>query len=226
MHFKLELILREGFGMGFAEEFEMRLDDAILPDPTVSFELKMTDKVVASVADLWREGSQQPLAHELFREAAQQKSENPRSCLVLGVAAAEVGFKQLVGGLLPDAKWLADNAPSPPLVTMLKDYLPILPTKGRLNGFKPKVPATLIETLKKAVLLRNDVVHGKTPTIPREKSLQEILEAIHDCLYLFDFCNGHLWAWNLITVETQKLIVQESSGISSAPNQRKSGPRK
>ncbi len=76
-------------------------------------ELMMTAEVATSVADLWRRGSQQPLAHELFREAAEQQSENPRSCLILGVAAAEVGFKQLVGSLVPDAKWLADNAPSP-----------------------------------------------------------------------------------------------------------------
>jgi hypothetical protein len=177
-------------------------------------ELMMTDKVATSVADLWRQGAQQPLAQELFREATEQQSENPRSCLVLGVAATEIGFKQLVGNLVPDAKWLADNVPSPPLVTMLKDYVPILPTKFRLNGVKPKVPDKLIDTLKKAVLLRNHVVHGKAPKISRE-SLREIIEAIHDCLYLFDCYNGHRWAWNLITIETQRLILQESSGNSS-----------
>jgi hypothetical protein len=201
-----------------------KLPRAINLNLTFGFrELIMTDKVAASVAELWRQGAQQPLSQELFREAAEQKSENPRSCLVLGVAAAEVGFKHLVGSLVPDAKWLADNVPSPPLVTMLKDYMPMLPTEARLNGVKPKVPDKLIVTLKKAVLLRNQVVHGKTPKISSE-TLQEILEAIHDCLYLFDCYNGHGWAWKLITFETQKLILQEASGKSSASSQQKSKP--
>jgi hypothetical protein len=101
----------------------------------------------------------------------------------------------------------------------LREYLPILPTEIRLNGAKPKVPDKLIDTLKKAVQLRNQVVHGKAPEIPRE-TLQEILKAIHDCLYLFDYYNGHRWAWNLITVETQRLIAQESSGNSGASGKK------
>jgi len=165
--------------------------------------------VINSVADLWQEAAEEPLAHELFCEAADQEQKNPRSCLVLTVAAAEIGFKQLVGSLVPDAKWLADNVPSPPLVTMLSNYLPTLPLKVRINGSRPKVPAKLISTIKTAVQLRNQVAHGNSPKIPSKK-LHEILMAIHDCLYLFDYYNGHSWAWNRISIETQELIEKES----------------
>ena len=186
-------------------------------------ELIMTDAAAAAVDELWQGGIEEPLAHELFREAAAQEDDNPRSCLVLGVAAAEVGFKQLVGSLVPDAKWLADNVPSPPLVKMLRDYLPTLPTKVRLEGAKPRVPTNIIETLRKAVLLRNQVSHGEAPKISSD-TLHEILGAIHDCLYLFDCYNGHRWAWDRITIETQRLIVQESSEDSSGGKEKKTKP--
>lgn len=178
---------------------------------TVGFdELIVTDAVAASVVELWQEGTDEPLAHELFREAAAQEEDNPRSCLVLGVAAAEVGFKQLVGNLVPDAKWLADNVPSPPLVKMLKHYLPVLPTKARVNGTTPKVPSQLIKALDEAVRLRNEVAHTESNEIPRD-ALHQMLKVIYDCVYLFDFCNGHRWAWDRISNETQTLIAQESS---------------
>jgi hypothetical protein len=185
--------------------------------------LKMTDEVAAAVADLW--GTEEPLAHELFREAAEQEHKNPRSSLVLSVAAVEVGFKQLVGNLVPDAKWLADNVPSPPLVTMLTDYLPALPTEFRVAGAKPKVPGKLIDTLKKAVLLRNQVAHGKSPKISGS-SLHGILAAIHDCLYLFDCYHGHRWAWDRITIDTNKLIHAESSADPPRGNKKGSKPTK
>jgi len=104
---------------------------------------------------------------------------------------------------------------------MLTEYLPMLPTKIRLDGATPKVPVKLIETIKKAVLLRNQVVHGKSPRIS-SGTLHGIVEAIHDCLYLFDCYSGHRWAWDRISIETQRLLVQESSGKVDASEKSQS----
>src|SRR5262249_1245113 len=46
-----------------------------------------------SVAMMMQQEVEEPLGHELFREAWGLRTENPRSALVLGIAAAEVGFK-------------------------------------------------------------------------------------------------------------------------------------
>ena len=46
---------------------------------------------------------------------------NPRSSLILGVAAAEVGFKQFASKTLPDTAWLLEF-PSPPLFDMLQKF--------------------------------------------------------------------------------------------------------
>jgi len=47
-------------------------------------------------------GAEEPLGRQLFREAWSEREMHPRSALVvIGVAAAEVGFKRLVGSLVP-----------------------------------------------------------------------------------------------------------------------------
>jgi hypothetical protein len=85
---------------------------------------KMSDGLRASFMHfLIESGSSEPLAHELFHEAWNQRTDSPRSSLLIAVAAAEVGIKSLVSELVPNTKWLAFNAPTPPLTRMLKEYL-------------------------------------------------------------------------------------------------------
>jgi hypothetical protein len=182
--------------------------------------LTMTEKVATSVSELWRKGTEPPFAQELFREAFEQESQNPRSCLVIAVAAVEVGFKELVGSLAPDAKWLVDNVPSPPLHKMLRKYLPELRTKALPKEAKAFVPAKLITLIEDAVEMRNSVVHSKPPKIPSEK-LRDILLAIHDCLYLFAFYNGQAWALDRVTMETKAQMAKETSNYSRPSQQPK-----
>lgn len=66
---------------------------------------------LAAVADLVTCSQREPVAHELWREAWNLRHANPRSSLVIGVAAAEVGLKQLIAALVPDAASLVENIP-------------------------------------------------------------------------------------------------------------------
>src|SRR5882724_4834683 len=59
------------------------------------------NELCKEVVELRNAGTQEPLGHQLFREAWNHRNLRPRSALVIGVAAAEVGFKQLVGSLAP-----------------------------------------------------------------------------------------------------------------------------
>ena len=161
-------------------------------------------EVIASLKDLRLNNIAEPLAHELFQEAWSQREENHKSSLVIGVAAAETGMKQLIVNLIPSAGWLLQNTQSPPLARMLEEYFPSLPTKLRISkGPPPPLPKTLISVLIKAVLLRNDIVHGKEVHLD-PKSLREILNVINDLLYIFDLYTGHLWAMGHVSIETQK----------------------
>lgn len=164
---------------------------------------RVPDEVIASLHDLWRNNIGEPLAHELFQEAWSQRQENPKSSLVIGVAAAETGMKQLISKLVPSSAWLVENTQSPPLAEMLEKYLPSLPTNVRItNELPPPLPKSIIEIIKKAVNLRNSIVHGKKVHL-ETKALREILNVIHDLLYIFDLYAGHLWALQCITGETR-----------------------
>jgi hypothetical protein len=78
--------------------------------------------------------SKQPLYHDLFREAWQNQRDNPRSAVVMGIAAAETGFKTALTDLNPTVTLIVENLQSPPLDRMLRDYMAQLPARNHING--------------------------------------------------------------------------------------------
>lgn len=142
----------------------------------------------------------QPIGHELLREAFTTRDANPRSALVVAVAALEVGIKEYIAAQAPSAEWLAFNLPSPPVVTLLTEYLPTLPTT---SGTYRVPPDTVIKTLKKAILLRNTVTHkGEAKISPG--SLVEIMQTISDVLRILDYYRGYEWSRALVTDQIAK----------------------
>lgn len=163
-----------------------------------------SDDEFNSIGELLSNSHNEPLAHDLLHEAWDLRTTNPRSALVIGVAAAETGFKQFCATLAPDASWLIENVPSPPIVKMLEEYLPLIKTKNKIYGHIIPPPKDLIDVLKKAINLRNGIVHGKPVELKKER-VEEILNATRDILYLLDFYNGQLWAWEHVN---SKYLVQ------------------
>lgn len=155
------------------------------------------------IVELVVAGMEEPLGRQLFREAWSQRSLRPRSALVIGVAAAEVGFKKLVGTLVPHAQWLVDEIQTPSLSKMLSKYLPTLPVKARFVGKTLRPPKVLLRQLDKAVERRNKLVHAGEPP-PSLDELEEMLRAVNDFLWICDVYQGHDWAARYITIETQR----------------------
>jgi len=158
--------------------------------------LRTSNDVLKSLEGLMKSGLDEPFAHELLREAWSLRRVSPRSSFLIGIAAAEVGFKTFVGVLVPDAKWLAFNSPTSPLDKMLGKYLPELPVRVNLAG-PPSIPAALRKTLSEGVELRNKIAHaGAEP--PSVKALEEMLWAVHNLLYILDWYSGYKWALDCI----------------------------
>lgn len=158
---------------------------------------QIDDALLANAQDLNSIAATEPIAHALWREAWSLYMSSPRSALMIGVASAEVGFKELVALLMPDAKWLVENLASPPLERMLRDFLPQLPAKNRFEGKVLPPPKETLELLKKAILERNKTTHvGDTVNRDRAK---EILLMIRNLLWLFDYYGGHTWALAFVT---------------------------
>jgi hypothetical protein len=155
------------------------------------------ERLVSEVGD-------EPVGHKLFREAWENRASDRRSSLLIGIAAAEVGFKDFVVGLVPDAQWVVENCPSPPLVTMLREYLPLLPAKGTIARkviAPPKVE--ILDVLTKGVQLRNKVTHASASE-PRYETLEEVLLAVRDVLWLLDYYRGFTWALDNIREEVRR----------------------
>jgi hypothetical protein len=157
------------------------------------------DDACKQVVELATAGMEEPLGRQLFREAWSQKDSRPRSALVIGVAAAEVGFKKLVGSLVPEAQWLVDEVQTPSLAKMLAKFLPTLPVKARFEGKSVRPPKALLHQLDNAVDRRNKLVHAGEPP-PRGDELEEMLRAVNDFLWICDVYQGHVWAAKHISV--------------------------
>lgn len=160
------------------------------------------ERNLAGINGLLAAGAAEPLGHRLFREAWGQRAGNPRSALVIGVAALEVRLKELVSSLAPEAEWLVGNVPSPPLVRMLQEYLPLLPVKSKIGGKVLPPPQEIIESLKKGVSLRNQIAHtGGKPL--KYDTLEEVLLAVRDVLWLLDYYGGFEWAYEHLRDQTK-----------------------
>jgi hypothetical protein len=169
-------------------------------------EIRISDADRKAVEALLGSDSLQPLHHDLLREAWQNQRSNPRSSLVLCMAALETAVKSTLCELNESLRWLLENLPSPPIDKFLRDYLPDSPARNTIRGKVLSPPAPLLTSIRKGIEQRNRLVHGREDTISYE-ALQEILFAVRDTAYLLDFYRGHEWALERIRLDTRKALM-------------------
>jgi hypothetical protein len=154
---------------------------------------RVSEEFRSDIESMVANAQDEPLAHGLFLEAWRQRFRNPRSALTIGITALETGVKELISKLLPSAKWLADNSPSPPVIKILQEYVPTLPALCRFSGKVVAPPDDVVKTLVKAVQMRNLTTHrGIAPTDLH--GLEEILLCVRDTIWLLDYYAGSSWA--------------------------------
>jgi hypothetical protein len=144
----------------------------------------------------------EPLGHELLREAWTNRETNFRSAVVLAVAAAEVEFKQFAARALPGTAWILENLQSPPLVKMLERF-PWDALKLQINGKNVTVPDSIKESLRTAVTLRNSIVHGSAAKLTLD-TVESVLFSVRDLLYFLDTLAGpQRWAFDHLRREAR-----------------------
>jgi cold shock CspA family protein len=160
--------------------------------------LRLTDAESQAVVQTVADSGDEPLSHQLFREAWLQRSTNRRSALVIGVSAVEVATKECIAALDPHAEWLVRELPTPPVEKMLREYVPTLPAKNTLDG-DVRFPSEPLEELKKAVGWRNEVAHGGTLPV-RWDRLEAFLEfTARDLIWLLTYYSGANWAFDHVS---------------------------
>jgi hypothetical protein len=165
------------------------------------FKSSLKDVPSGEIVRLVEEGKGEPVAHQLFREAWALRDSNPASALVIGMAAAELGVKDLIAALVPNAQWLAKEIPSPPLMKILREYIPNLPVRARFKDKALKPPKELITLINRGTEFRNNLVHrGGAP--PNRRVLREILRAVRDVLWICELYAGEPWAGSHVSANT------------------------
>ena len=168
--------------------------------------LQITQEIRDAVQTLSADGSSGPLHHDLFREAWEQRSYNPRSSLVIGMAASELAVKRCIADLVPGAEWLAINVPSPPLIRILADYFPELPAKCNFGGSVKPPPKCVLDDLRKGVTIRNQLSHSGAEN-PSVATVEAILLSVQDLLWLVDYYSGSDWAIEHLRYQTRESLI-------------------
>jgi hypothetical protein len=155
--------------------------------------LDMREDAGRGATQLWAAGTNAPLSHDLARVAWRLRHTDSRASVVMAVAAIETGLKSFVSSRSVAAGWLLETSQSPPVERMLRDLLPTLNSGAPGLDVVPPVPATWHRLFRRAVEIRNKVVHGG-PVSYDPGFVDSLLDAVFDFLYFLDFHNGCLWA--------------------------------
>jgi hypothetical protein len=165
------------------------------------FKKSLKDVPPEEIVRLVETGKQEPIAHQLFREAWELRRLNPASAVAIGMAAAEIGAKDLIASLVPNSHWLVTEMPSPSIVKILREYLPILPVRVRFKDKTLKPLAQLITLIRKGIEYRNDLVHAGV-ALPDWLEVEHILRAVNDVLWICKLYAGEEWAGSYVSGDT------------------------
>lgn len=153
--------------------------------------LYSSPKFIKKVTNIVQSGGSEPLYHELLREARSIKSLHSRSSLLIAVSATEAGVKQTITTLQPQTKWLIENAPSPDVIKLYRDYIhgKLLPDRKEIDIPKN----TILEPLRKLIQMRNILAHGGSCNIDKN-CLNDSLRVVENFLWILDYHQGNTWA--------------------------------
>jgi len=84
----------------------------------------LDQETLALSARLMREGTLEPLAHELLREAFQLLEIAPRSALQVGTTALEIATKHYIGFLSKESHAVLSEMQSPPIEKLINEVIP------------------------------------------------------------------------------------------------------
>ncbi|TYB84398.1 hypothetical protein [Oceaniovalibus sp. ACAM 378] len=121
-----------------------------------------------------------------------------------------MGAKQHIGACVPDALWLAENSPTPPLLKILKDYLPKIHDGNESFYNWSRIRPLLNKTITSFTEDRNRLAHRGEKIAG---TLDDYLRLTENLMYAFDVFEGHDWAKDHVSKEfADKLGWEQTSG--------------
>jgi hypothetical protein len=144
---------------------------------------EITQGLCDEITALANGGADEPFERQLFREAWNLRNGYPKAALVIGVAAAEIGFRKLV----------RPHQGHKGILRLLGKYWPHPPPIPHVGSREIKPSQAILDSLKDGIRKRDAVVHEGAPA-PSQDELRNILWNISQLLWIWDFYAGHGWA--------------------------------
>jgi hypothetical protein len=163
-----------------------------------------TMSVASDVQALLDTGQDEPIAHQIFRDAWDNRFSNRRGAVVIGLSALELAIQTAVSRAAPTAQWLITTQPLPPIRRLLAEYLPALADSSS-ESRPPTPPKAVLDLIDKAVAARQRVAGSGSDDLSHE-AVEEMLSAIKDALWLLDFYGGVPWAVSHLTPATRSAL--------------------
>jgi len=155
----------------------------------------------ACFVSLWKSASEEPLGHELFREAGSLLHSAPRSALLMLANALEAGVKSYISERVPITQWLLTETQSPPVKKILQKFVPTLRPAAPVDLSHWSGLTTMFNRIELRITERNHLTHRGTMECEHNR-LIEFKEDVSDVLYILDYLNGEQWAINNVRRET------------------------
>jgi hypothetical protein len=150
---------------------------------------------------LFKSASEEPLSHELFREAGSLLHSAPRSALLMLASALEVAVKSYITERAPVTQWLLTELQSPPVSKILRQFVPTLKPAGAVSVSNWSELKLMFNRLDKLITARNHLTHRGALEVT-VKALTEFRDDVSDMLFIFDYLNGEPWARNNVRKQT------------------------
>jgi hypothetical protein len=159
------------------------------------------DGNIDGFVSLWKSASEEPLGHELLREAGSMLHTAPRSALLMLASALEVAVKSYISNRAPVTQWLLTELPSPPVPKILRKFVPALKPVQAVSLANWSGLKSMFRRIDDLVDARNRLTHRGELTITADQ-LFEFKDDVSDLLFIFDYLNGEQWAINKVRRQT------------------------
>ena len=158
---------------------------------TMGGAVQSSEDVGDELENLIKQGEKAPV----YRTFIDQAMNNYKldSSLVMAVAALEIAVKNTIQKVHPETDWLLREIPSPPVLKILRDYIPTLNSPFIDDEDGLVAPQELLEEIQKAVNARNDIVH-KGSIDWSEKRRYESIVKMELVIRWLEYFQGHIWS--------------------------------
>lgn len=156
---------------------------------------------IGGFISLWKSSSEEPLGHELLREAGSALYSAPRSALLMLASALEVAVKSYINDRAPITEWLLTELQSPPISKILRKFVPTLKPAQAASLANWSELKSMFKRIDDLVEARNRLTHRGMLTVTPDQ-LVKFKDDVSDLLFIFDYLNGEQWAINKVRRQT------------------------